>query len=99
MHIAHIAAKHHHVPLLDGPRPGDQRKQARFADAVRANQANHTPCRDRQTDIAQCDGGAKLLTNVFQQGDGGRGILRRQFHCGNLTARASGQGCCLSSRT
>ena len=77
MHIAHIAAKHHHVPLLDGPRPGDQRKQARFADAVRANQANHTPCRDRQTDIAQRDGGAKLLTNVFQQGDGGRGILRR----------------------
>nr|VXZ89131.1 Uncharacterised protein [Klebsiella pneumoniae] len=71
MHIAHIAAKHHHVPLLDGPRPGDQRKQARFADAVRANQANHTPCRDRQTDIAQRDGGAKLLTNMFQQGDGG----------------------------
>ncbi|PCR31563.1 hypothetical protein CQA89_33150, partial [Klebsiella pneumoniae] len=29
--------------------------------------------------IAQRDGGAKLLTNMFQQGDGGRGILRRSF--------------------
>ncbi len=99
MHITHIAAKHHHVTLFNGPRPGDQREQARFADAVRANQTNHTPCRDRQADIPQRDGGAKLLANVFQQGNGGGGILRRQFHCGNLTVSASGQGCCLSTRT
>ncbi|KAB7522806.1 hypothetical protein GBV94_16525 [Klebsiella pneumoniae] len=26
---------------------------------------------------------------MFQQGDGGRGILRRQFHCGNLTQTLS----------
>lgn len=71
MHITHIAAKHHHVTLFNGPRPGDQREQARFADAVRANQTNHTPCRDRQADIPQRDGGAILLANVFQQGDGG----------------------------
>lgn len=71
MNVAHIPAEHHHVTLLNGPRPGDEREQARFADAVRANQADHAPRRDRQTDIPQRHGGAEALANVVQPGDGG----------------------------
>jgi hypothetical protein len=51
----HVAAQHLQATLLQLARAGKQRQQARLADAVGTDQADHATGRDRQRDVVERD--------------------------------------------
>jgi len=79
----HVAAQHHDLALLHGPRARHQREQAGLAHAVRADQSHHASGGNIQRDAVQRLGLAIAQADIGQRGDGrdGRG------HQGTLTSR------------
>ncbi len=65
---AHVTAQGLHAALLHGPRPGEQRQQARLAHAVRAEQSDHAPGWDVERDVVQRHDLAVAQTDVDQTG-------------------------------
>ena len=54
LHAGHVPAQHLDRPALDHPCAGNERKEARFADAVRPDDANHPARRQIERDRVQC---------------------------------------------
>ena len=92
----HVAAQCMHRALLQCPGSGQQRKQARLADAIRTDQSNHSARRDVERDAVQRHGLAAAKMDVGHAGDRDR-ARRLQSHSGNLISKFAGQRACGSS--
>ena len=91
---AHIAAQHVKPPRLYLPCPGDQRKETRFADAIRSDQTDNAARRQVDRNCIKCPDLAILKREPLcpHHRPGGR-------HSSTLPSAASGQGSVESSRT
>ncbi|MNS94701.1 hypothetical protein D3C72_1289260 [compost metagenome] len=104
--IGHVAAQNLYLALLDGPRAGNERQQARFANTVRPDKPYHPPCGNLDRYIGQRNGTSEGQPHIGQSRDRCVPVIRcgRRDHGGHrhltrLRSRFSGQAACGSSRT
>jgi hypothetical protein len=101
--VGQIDAEHLDAALLDGACAGHQRQQARLADAVRADQADHAAGRQVERHVGERGHLAVAQANALQARY--RGARRRRgggawlAHGGSLTVSVSGQVALRSTRT
>ncbi len=68
--VGHVAAERGDAALLDAAGAGDQREQARLADAVRPDEADHPPGRDLEADPVERNRRAVAQRDVAEADDG-----------------------------
>ena len=91
--IGHVAVQHLHPALLQPSRTGDQRQQAGLAYAIRADQADHAACRQRQAQVVESKGSAVAQGQVCDP----RHWRCVRRHGATLTRRCSGHSASASS--